>query len=339
MTPVSRQAVPPPAFTAAWWCRNPHLQTLWHGLLRRAPRIAWRREVLDLPDGDFVDLDWLDDGNGALVVLVHGLCGCSGSRYLRGLAARLQAHGHGVVALNLRGASGRPNRRPVTYHSGHTADLAHLVDVLAHRHPGRALFIAGFSLGGNLLLKWLGSQPRHQALRGAVAVSVPYRLEMAARRMGRGASRLYQRHLLARLRNDHQRRWRLLAGRADLDAALRARDFVAFDDALTAPVNGFVDAADYYARCSSLPCLRHVTVPTLLIHALDDPFMTPETVPDAADLGEGVQLECHRHGGHVGFVAGSVPWRARYWLEERIIAWLNETLGAAPVDAGARTSR
>lgn len=306
-------------FRPAWWCRNPHLQTLWSSLGRQLPRPRYRREVLDLPDGDFIDLDWLNRGTGRpTAVLIHGLCGSSRSSYIRGLAATLAASGWSVVAMNMRGAGGRPNRRPRTYHSGHTEDLDFLLGELARRHPRVPVCAAGFSLGGNLLLKWLGEHPGTPLLHAAVAVSVPMVLEESARRMNSGLSRLYQRRLVTSLQRSVVERLHLFRGRGNIPVALEASGFREFDEHLTAPLNGFEGANDYYTRCSSRGFLHRITVPTLIVQALDDPFMTTAVVPGADELSDRVCLELHSHGGHVGFVGGALPGRTRYWLDGRI---------------------
>jgi predicted alpha/beta-fold hydrolase len=312
------------SFKPAWWCGNPHLQTVWPSFARPTPRPNYRREVLDLPDGDFIDIDWLDGpADGPLIVLIHGLCGSSRSPYIRGLAVRFSTLGFTVAAMNLRSAGGRPNRRPRTYHSGQTDDLDFLIRDLARRAPDRAIFCAGFSLGGNLLLKWLGENPHANPVRACVAVSVPFLLDEAALRMRSGFSRVYQNFLLGKLKRSTGQRRRLLEGRVDFDRSMRSRDFFEFDDAVTAPVNGFSDARNYYERCSSRRFLRRITVPTLLIQSRDDPFMTARIIPAATELADPVTLEVHERGGHVGFISGPSPGFSRYWLEERIPRFLD----------------
>ncbi len=317
----------PGPFRPAWWCRNAHLQTLLPQLARPLLAPPYRREVLDLPDGDFLDLDWLGDGaSGSLAILVHGLGGSSRSPYIRGLADRLHRDGHAVCAMNLRGAGGRANRRPRTYHSGHTEDFDHLLRQLATRHPSARLSAVGFSLGGNMLLRWLGQNPSTNLLARACAVSTPFLLGRAGEYMNRGLSRLYRDHLVAGLKRSVTARAALLAGRIDRDAARNARTFDEFDDAVTAPVAGYRDSAEYYERCSSRQYLASITVPTLLIHARDDPFMDSGVLPGEHELGPGVRLEVSEGGGHVGFIAGGVPGRPKFWLEQRIGSLLGELL-------------
>ncbi|MDQ2695253.1 MAG: hydrolase [Pseudomonadota bacterium] len=315
-------------FQPAWWLPGPHLQTLWPALCRRLPPVGVRRERLELADGDFVDLDWSLNPAGPVVVILHGLEGSSASGYARGLLAAAVGRGWRAVVLHFRGCSGQPNRLARSYNAGDTVDLAAVVEELRRREPATPLAAVGYSLGGNVLLKWLGETP-HGPLAAAAAVSVPFVLDLAAQRLQRGFSRLYQRHLLRNLKAAYRRKFR---HRGDLPLPLAGLaglgDFYAFDDRVTAPLHGYAGVHDYYARASCRPYLKNIRTPTLILHALDDPFMLPAVVPDAAGLSPWVTLELSRHGGHVGFVAGRLPWRPRYWLEERIPAFLAGPLGS-----------
>ena len=314
-------------FAPAWWCHGAHCQTLWRQLFRR-PRLELRRERLELPDGDFLDLDWIASphtaANAPLILVLHGLEGSSRSVYAQGLLAALVKHGfHGAV-LHFRGCSGEPNRLSRSYHSGETGDLARVVDLLKQRHTG-PLGVVGFSLGGNVLLKWLGESGT-RAVEAAVAVSVPFELARAADRLDRGFSRLYQWVLLKSLKRGIARKARHVALPLDLNAVDRANNFWQFDDAVTAPLHGFADVHDYYRRASSRQYLPAISVPCLILHATDDPFMTPAAIPTAGELSPTTRLELANRGGHVGFVTGAWPWAPRYWLERRICAYLTERL-------------
>lgn len=313
-------------FEPAWWCRGPHAQTLWARLLRRTPEVSYWRERLELPDGDFIDLDWSEHGRGPIVIVLHGLEGSSASPYARGLMRAIERRGWRGVVMHFRGCSGEPNRLARSYHSGDTGDLAYFVNTLRRRDPRAPLAAVGFSLGGNVLLKWLGKAGAAVPLRAAVAVSVPYVLSCAADRLNRGFSRLYQwrlLHSLCRTVIEKRRNIQLPLKVRDLSALKSFRDF---DEHVTAPLHGFDGADHYYTVASSRQYLKGITVPTLLLHARDDPFMTEATIPRKNELSETVTLEVCSHGGHVGFVTGSWPWRARYWLEERIPAYLDENL-------------
>ncbi len=316
-------------FRAAWWCQGTHAQTLWSPLFRHRPRIHPWRERLELPDGDFIDLDWSTDGGPSTVIILHGLEGSARSHYSRGMFDALRRIGMRAVIMHFRGCSGEPNRLARGYHSGDTMDLAFLVDTLRRREPDTPLAAVGYSLGGNVLLKWLGETGSTAGLFAAAAISVPFVLADSARRLDHGFSRLYRHHLLTSLRHSLQRKFRNTAPPFDVAAAAAARTFREFDDAVTAPLHGFAGADDYYLRSSSRPYLRHITVPTLVIHAADDPFLSGDAIPAMDELSPRVTLEIQEQGGHVGFVAGNWPWRPRFWLEERIPLFILQQLAAA----------
>jgi uncharacterized protein len=311
----------PRPFKPAWWCRGPHLQTLWPVLARRRLRVARRRERLELADGDFLDLDWTSGTKGPIVLILHGLEGSSESHYARGLMHAVHRRGWRGVAMHHRGCSGEPNRLVRSYHSGETGDVAHVVTELRRREPATPLAVVGYSLGGNVLLKWLG-ETGAQPVAAAVAVSVPFLLDRCAARMQHGFSRFYQWELMRRLRTS------VAAKRRQVTLPLRVADlstlrtFREFDDHVTAPLHGFRDADHYYRAASSRRWLGNIRVPTLVIHAADDPFMYPDALPQRTELPATVEFDLCAHGGHVGFVSGATPWRVRYWLDERIPEYL-----------------
>ncbi|MGD2083573.1 MAG: hydrolase [Chromatiales bacterium] len=305
------------AFRPARWLSGPHLQTLWPTFFRRRPPLAVHRQRLDTPDGDFLDLSWAAGADGPTVLILHGLEGSLRSHYAAGLMGGLARAGFRPVFLHFRNCGDEPNRLPRSYHSGETGDLDFVVRSLSA--AGRPVVaVVGFSLGGNVLLKWLGERGEHAQVRTAVAVSVPFVLADAAERLDRGLSRLYQRHLLGRLRASYRRKFARMPSPLDVNVD-RLRTFREYDDAVTAPLHGFAGVDDYYARSSSRGFLPRIRVPTLILHARDDPFMFPETCPDAAELSPTVTLELSRGGGHVGFVTGPSPGRAGYWLDSRIL--------------------
>ena len=309
-------------FRAAWWLPGPHLQTLWPNVFRPCPRVQLSRERLELADGDFLDLDWnaIPPGN-SLTLILHGLEGSSDSCYARGLMRALARRGMAAVLMHFRGCSGMPNRLPRRYHAGETGDLAHVVDVLGQRFPGVALFCVGYSLGGNVLLKWLGETGAAAPLRAAVAVSVPFELATCADRLQHGFSRIYQFALLRRLKQAARDKADLIHDLVSLPRVLGSRDMRQFDEVCTAPLHGFANAGSYYAQSSSRQYIKHIRIPTLILQARDDPFMWPDAIPSAAELSEQVVLELSEMGGHVGFVTGP-PWKPVYWLEHRIPEFL-----------------
>lgn len=306
--------------------RNPHLQTILPSLLRPLPRLSIRRERLELPDGDFVDLGWSGEHNagGPLAVMVHGLAGGFESKYLRGLARRLIRRGWRSAILQLRGGGPEPNRLPRVYNHGDTEDLRYVWRWLRAREPRTPIASVGWSLGANVTLKALAEEGERAPVAVAAAACAPFQLRPCAEKLRTGFARLYQgrllRELKAMVRRKHPRV--PLPNTADLAAALAAADFFAFDDAYTAPLNGYRDALDYYARCSSAQFLRAIRRPTLIVHALDDPFMVPAVVPESAALSPQVTLELARHGGHVGFVGAGRLGLPTMWLEDRLAGFL-----------------
>ncbi len=308
-------------FQPAWWLRNPHLQTLWSSVLRKKPRVPLRRERFELPDGDFLDLDWTPGTTGPLVVIFHGLEGSAESNYAKGLLAGIHRRGWRSVLMHFRGCSGELNRRPRSYHSGETGDMSSLFERL-QANGNRRFAAVGFSLGGNALLKYMGESGAGAMPLAAVAVSVPFDLNNAAEKLECGFSRLYQWYLLRRLRAKAVLKYRARQCPMPPREIRHLRTFKQFDDRVTAPLHGFTGASDYYQRCSSRQFLMGIAKPTLILHAADDPFMTPQAIPQAAELSTKVKLELSSHGGHVGFVSGYIPLVASYWLEQRILDYL-----------------
>lgn len=269
------------------------------------------------------------DRRSALVLVLHGLEGCARSSYALEMYRQLLRVGLAAVGMNFRSCSGEPNRLPRLYHSGETGDLAWMLGRLRARFPERALGVVGFSLGGNVLLKYLGEEGA-APVDAAVAISVPFDLAAGAAWIERGFARVYQRYLVGRLRRKVRAKRTILDGRVDVAALLRAGTFREFDDRGTAPLHGFADADDYYRRSSSARFLARVRVPTLVIHSRDDPFLPPEAVPERAfDANPAITPLITPRGGHVGFVSGP-PWAPRFWAEERAAAFLAARLGGAP---------
>ena len=310
------------AFRPAWWLPGPHLQTLFPSLFRprRPPPLI--RERLELPDGDFLDLEWTVNTPGSIVLVLHGLEGSLESHYTGGMLAALAQQGYNACMMYLRGCSGEPNRLPHSYHSGKTADLDFVVETIQQRLPQKPLSIVGFSLGGNILLKWLGEQGEGARIRTAVSISVPFDLNQAALQLERGLSRIYQHHLVKKLHAAAKRKAALHPLPWPAEHIHELRTFRRFDNEITAPLNGFRDVDDYYNRASSKQYLKSIRVPTLLIQARDDPFLPAAALPQDDDLSPSVTLELSRQGGHVGFVSGNNPLHPQYWLEQRVIRHL-----------------
>ena len=328
--PLTSSPYEPPA-----WLRGGHLQTLYPSLARSVDFAYDRRTRIDTPDGDFLDLDWHRRGNEQVAILSHGLEGSTQRSYMRGMARALARRGWDVLAWNLRGCSGTPNRRLRTYHSGATEDLSVVVDH-ALEAGYTALGLVGFSLGGNLTLKYLGEQggdvdPRVQA---AVAFSVPVDLRSSARALARPTNWHYVQYFLRTLRakvDEKADRW---PDRITTPSWGEVRTLTDFDDRYTAPLNGFRDAVDYYRRASSKPLLDRITVPTLLVNAANDPFLAPPCYPrDIAAQHPHLTLDVPDEGGHVGFTRTSHD--GMYWSEERAASFLGDHVLALQ-DEGTR---
>src|SRR5262245_7143678 len=328
--PPHDSASAPAPYRPPWWYRGPHLQTVWGPLFRRLLPPVLRRERLITPDGDFLDLDWLDSSppSAPLVVILHGLEGSSRSHYALGLlpeSARLALR---AVVMHFRSCSGELNRAARLYHSGETADFEWVLDRLLERERGARVGVVGVSLGGNVILKWLGEGgdvvPR--ALAAAVAVSTPFDLAECARVLDAGLRRvLYTVQFLKTMRAKVAAKAELYRGRVDLSAALRARTFAEYDRFVTARIFGFADERDYWTQSSSRPYLPKIRRPTLLINALNDPFIPPAALPEPAVLrSPWLEVDFPAEGGHAGFLEG--PRGHRSWAERRAIGFLRRHL-------------
>jgi hypothetical protein len=312
--------MPEDKFQASWWLPGGHAQTVWPVLTRRVP-LEVRSERMELPDGDFVQLDWIG-ADGPIVIVLPGLQGDLGSAYVRGLLRACQARGWRGVLLNYRGRV-EPNRFRQSYHCGMTCDLHYLAHHLAQRGPATPIGVVGCSVGANICLKWLGECGRRGEslpIVAAAGVSVPFNLGAVAKKIERGFSRVYQWHLLRSLRGDVARKRQALGDPLGISSRelRRLNTFFRFDDRISGPWNGFCGAEDYYAKTRSDVLLKHVAVPTLIVNASDDPLVPAHLVPHPHDLSEKVTLEITRGGGHLGFVCGRWPWSPRYWLDKRI---------------------
>jgi uncharacterized protein len=316
----------------AWWIRGGHAQTLWGKFFRPRRPLPTRLERWETPDGDFVELHRFDAPAGSpRLLFLHGLEGTIRSHYVSGFFAEARRRGWAADLLLFRGCGDEPNRASRFYHSGETTDLAFVLERLETETPDRPILLAGVSLGGNVLLKYLGERERRLSpqIRGAAAVSVPFDLEKGARYISEGFSRIYDRHFLRTLRRKALAkldRYPDLFNSAELE---RARSIYEFDDAVTAPVHGFENAHDYYTRSSSLGFLERIRRPTLLLSAVDDPFL-PSSVLDEvraiAKNNRALTVEFPKRGGHVGFIGGRVPWRPIYYAEARVCEFLSHTL-------------
>ena len=317
---------PPGNYQPPVWLQGAHAQTVWPSMIRNVTGIRPERERIELSDGDFLDVDWSRVGGRRLVVVGHGLEGDSRRPYVTGLMRAMNRRGWDAVAWNLRGCSGEPNRLPRSYHSGVSDDLEAVV-VHCARADYEALAVTGFSLGGNVTLKFLGETRAGLAkVRAGAAISVPCDLRGAAERMAGRECAVYLRRFLRSMldrMDEKRRRFGTVVPAVDRRSIRNFRDF---DDAFTAPLHGFASAEDYWARCSALGFLSAIQVPTLILNAADDPFLSTGCFPRAAAAGNArLSLVIPAHGGHVGFVGGGAC-DGEYWSESRVAAFLESAV-------------
>jgi predicted alpha/beta-fold hydrolase len=271
-------------------------------------------------------LDFLDGPESSPQLLViHGLEGSSDRQYVRGLLSHAAERGWRGVALNFRSCSGTLNRAPRLYHSGDSGELDWVIAELAKRDPGAPILPVGMSLGGNVLLKWLGESGSMapDEVRAAVAISTPFDLGGSADEMSRGLGRLYSRFFLKSLKAKARVKAREFPDLIDAETVRRARNWREYDNAVTAPLHGFRDAEDYWARSSSIHFLEQIRRPVLLIGAEDDPFLPSASLPhEPVERSAWLHAAFSKKGGHAGFVAGSFPWRPVYWAERKAVEFL-----------------
>ena len=312
----------PSTFRPPIYLHNRHIQTVLPVLLRRSRSVVFERERLELEDGDFLDLDWNRGGSKRLAIVTHGLEGSSDASYVRGMAETLSRAGWDILAWTFRGCGKELNRLARFYHSGETGDIAAVVRHAASAYHGVALI--GFSLGGNVTLKYLGEGQSPPSVVAAAAISTPVDLTSSAQALdARRSNRIYLHRFLQTLIAKVEAKARLFPNELDADGARAIRTFHEFDNRYTAPLHGFRDAADYWARASARPFLSRIAVPTLLLNACDDPFLTPESLPFAeANANPFLFLEAPARGGHVGFL--DLTQGIQPWSERRVAQFLDD---------------
>ena len=311
-------------YSPAWWIPGGHLQTLWGKFFRRQAPAPTRLERWETPDGDFLELHRIDSPPGTpRVLLLHGLEGTIRSHYAQGLLNEAARRGWGADLLIFRSCGPELNRARRFYHSGETDDLSFVLDRVTKEYAGSPLALAGVSLGGNVLLKFLGERGSRlpPQVRAAAAVSVPFDLARSSKRINQGFSRVYQRFFLGSLRGKALQKATRFPDLAPVERIRALRTLEGFDDLITGPLHGFRDAQDYYQRSSSLSFLERIRLKTLLLSAIDDPMLPPEVLTEVrkvADRNPALCLEFPTRGGHAGFVAGWRPWRPFYYAEYRV---------------------
>ena len=322
---MSAHAVEP--YRAPAWLPGGHLQTIYANVFIGAPRVEYRRERVELPDGDFLDFDWVDGAADApLVVLFHGLEGSSDSLYARSLMDTVrQRNWHGVVA-HFRGTSGEANRLPRAYFAGDSEEIQRILELARTSHPGAPLYAVGVSLGGNALLKWLGESGADAAawVDRAAAVSAPLDLAAAGTALDQGFNRrVYTARFLFTLKQKALAKAARFPDLLDTQAIGDATTFREFDTLVTARLHGFRDADDYWFKVSSKPWLRSISVPTLVINAKNDPFMPASALPSAVEVSSAVALDQPETGGHASFPSGPFPGNLD-WLPRRLMHFFEQ---------------
>ena len=318
-------------YPAPLWLPGGHLQTIYPATCIAKPAVRFRRERWDAPDGDFVDVDFVDGRPGQpFVVLFHGLEGSSDSHYARALMADVAARGWSGAVPHFRGCSGEPNRAPRFYHSGDAEEIDWLIRRLRARSQGK-FYAAGVSLGGNALLRWLGeSQHRADFVDAACSVSAPLDLAQGGASLSSGFNMIYTRMFLQTLKPKCVAKLRQFPGLFELDKLRAARDLYEFDNVVTAPLHGYRNTEDYWDRASAKHVLNDITVPTLVLNARNDPFLPGRHLPQRAAAS--VVLDYPAHGGHVGFAAGGLPGKLD-WLPRRLIHFMEGATDKAQNDA------
>ncbi len=322
--------VPESTYRTPLFFRSAHMQTIYPTLFRKVDIITQRRERIETDDKDFLDLDWFDCAkSGKLLILLHGLEGSAKKTYMQGMARVFAAAGWNVLSANFRGCSGEQNRQIRTYHSGATEELARILDHVFKNYHFNSITLGGFSLGGNLLLKYLGdcAGNLNTKIQAAFAISVPCDLASSSIKLEEFKNQVYMERFLRTLRQKIRRKMELFPGQLEDHGLDKMKTFREFDGAYTAPIHGYKDAEDYWTQCSSKPVLPNIRIPTLLINAANDPFLPKECYPiRQAQRNEHFFLEIPFHGGHGGFV--TFGQKGIYWSEKRALEFAENQFDA-----------
>jgi predicted alpha/beta-fold hydrolase len=311
------------AYKAPFLFSNRHLLTIYPSLFRKVTGVQYQRTRITTNDGDFIDLDFSAVGSDRIVIILHGLEGNSHRQYMLGMAAAFNKRGYDTVCMNFRGCSGEPNKKVRFYHSGETGDLDTVVKYITVLGKYKAIHLAGFSLGGNVLMKYIGESGSKIApiIKSAVGISVPCDLAESAIALEKKQNIIYMQRFIRELEIKLQLKQQLYPQAINLDNYKSIKTFRQFDDRYTAPMHGFSDAAEYWRKSSSRQYLEKIRIPVLLINALDDPFLGVGCYPyEEARKNTFFSLETPRQGGHVGFVTFR---NKHYWSEERTVSFID----------------
>lgn len=318
-------------FKPAWWLQNNHVQTLYPLFIK--PTLFTNKievEYVELNDGDFIELIWsklqVDNHNSPLVLLLHGLGGGFESHYVGKIFNTINQLGMRCVLMHFRGAGSKPNRLLRSYHAGETNDLDTIIKYLNYKEPKSQKMAIGISMGGSVLLKWLCENGKQPWIKKALAMSVPFELDVSAKCIDQGFSKVYQKHMLSSLKKNIINKIETYSIKYpfSISELMSFNDFYTFDDKVTAPMFGFKNALHYYKIASCRQYLSGIHTPTLILHALDDPFMNKSVIPLPHQLSPEVTLEISSSGGHVGFIEGITKSQANWWPSQRMINYFNE---------------
>lgn len=309
-------------FKPAWWLTNAHFQTLAAKFFRRKQCLMTDNETLELPDGDFIELAWTEqpkkNNTKPIVVMLHGLAGSKDSHYVKGMLTEIKARGWIAVLMHFRGCSGKPNRQASSYHSGDTRDVSYLTEHLIAHYQQCIFSILGFSLGGNVLTQYLAQVPNNP-YKAAAVICAPLDLASCSTRINQGFSRLYQKYLLQMLKDSTlEKIGKKIINHIKPAQLAEIKTMFDFDDKITAPLNGFINAEHYYQQASGKHVVATIKQPCLFVHSADDPFLNHQCSLPKQKLPEHLTFEVSQHGGHVGFIYGKNPFKPKFWLEKRV---------------------
>lgn len=308
------------SYSPPFFLFNAHLETIFPALFRRVIITNYIRERINTPDHDFLDLDWLNQQSKKIVIIQHGLEGNSTRPYIKGMAKAFFAEGYDVLAWNYRGCSEEMNRQLRFYHSGATDDLKLIIDHVVSKNQYHEIYLIGFSLGGNITLKFLGETPISPLIKKAVVLSVPLHLESSCKKISSPSNRVYARRFVKSLKHKIEMKSRLMP-ELKTNGLNKINTLLEFDNTYTAPLHGFKNAVDYYTKCSALYFLHNIQIPTLIVNTKNDPFLTEECFPESALKNHPtVKLEIPERGGHVGFTL--MNKNGVYWSEQRALDWI-----------------
>ena len=322
-------------FEAPWWFRNAHFQTLYSTFSwGNTSSFKIKREILNLPDGDITAVDWIQNikltENTPILIILHGLEGSSESSYVKMLMEEAFKKKWQCCVLHFRDCGNCENKFPRRYHAGDTEDIRYFIECLKSKKSSinnkAPLLAAGYSLGGNVLLKYLGENQTKAQLTAAVAVCTPLNLHISSETLKSFKSCIYQKYLINKLKKSIYKKFDKSTTYFNFNKLKSVKTFYEFDDLITSQLHGFKNADDYYSKCSSTNYLPYIDCPTLIINSLDDPFMKPQGIPAMNKLSENITLEISKKGGHVGFIEGGSLRKPRFYLPKRIIGFMESLI-------------